>query len=105
VYDKFGKGTNCGLSCEAPYGLLWLPVIPYFGVLQAKFPECKYMRISSVIRMGFFCFSDRNEVAELSRRNDELQGNEVKETNLYCKNFGSALRRNFLEVDLLDKQG
>jgi len=55
--------------------------------------------------MGFFCFSDRNEVAELSRRNDELQGNEVKETNLYCKNFGSALRRNFLEVDLLDKQG
>ena len=82
VYDKFGKGTNRGLSCEALYGLFWLLVIPYYGILQVRFPECKYMRISSVIRMGFFIFSDRNEVAELSRRNDVLQGNKVKEA--YC---------------------
>lgn len=56
VYDKFGKGTNRGLYCAALFGLFWLLVIPYYGILQARFPECKYMRISSVIRMGFFCF-------------------------------------------------
>gem|GEM_PF-7021151 len=59
VYDKFGKGTTMSLSCEALYGLLWLLVIPYYGILQARFPECKYMRISSVIRMGFFCFFEQ----------------------------------------------
>lgn len=59
---------------------------------MGEFPECKYMRISSVIRMGFFCFLGRNQVAKLSRR-VMSDGNNMKDPHLYMENFCIAVKK------------
>lgn len=63
VYDNSGNGQT-SVCFSRPHRGRVAVCVPSEEA-QASFPECTYMRISSVIRMGFFCFYQRKMMNQI----------------------------------------
>lgn len=83
-------------------GLIWAVLVvctSFFWGFMRSFPEFKYMRISSVNRMRFFCFSGSKQLQDQAE-NEEYHQHEVRNTAYYGELAACNQEGKFLSIKL-----